>query len=109
MYYYNTLDLDKLSKEEFESIYFKIDKCLNHLAVHWYDTQKGYHIRMLCTIDCDLCRLVFDDQKRYAADLGRPNCKQNVLFIPFSAHKSCSLVVAGKADYPLSNVTKPQH
>lgn len=85
MIYFSTLDLDKLTEEQFLNIRRKICSCPGYRCLTHYVTQKGYHVRLQCVAECDICRMVFDDQKRFAADLGRPKCKQNVLFKPFSA------------------------
>lgn len=83
----NTIDLDKVGRQELEDIYRKISLCPFHGTVDFRDTQKGYHLLMKCSKECDICRFVFDDQKRFAADFKRPEYKKNVLFEPFSAHR----------------------
>ena len=78
--YMNTIDLDFCDQERLEKICAKITRCA-HLF-YWggiTDTAKGYHIRIGCTKDCDLCRMVFDDQTRYARDLERVASSRNVL------------------------------
>ena len=85
--YYNTLDIDSSDKELFERIFLKVTVCPYALKYRWVDTQKGYHVRLWCAKECDLCRLVFDDSKRFAIDWKRPRAKQNVLFEPFSAKR----------------------
>ena len=84
---YNTLDLDKVSKEFFERVLELIRNCRYLKELHTKDTQKGYHVLMKCSRECDTCRFVFDDQKRYAMDFRRPAHKTNILFEPFSAHR----------------------
>lgn len=90
---YNTIDLDLNSKFLFlnlgyvEPIEFyimilnKISKCKcgKILKVSPSDN-KGLHIRLICEKDCDICRLVFDHQKRYVADLTRREQFSNLMF-----------------------------
>jgi hypothetical protein len=91
---YNTIDLDFCSHEQFEKIYFKIQDCPFHGAVNFKDTNKGYHIMMICTRDCDDCRFVFDDPNRYYIDFREPEAETNVLFnkirLPTNAKASSS-------------------
>lgn len=79
--YYNTLDLDFKTKEELALIISKISKC-NHFIKfkEISDSYKGFHLAFICSSECDLCRLVFDDQLRYYYDLFRPVYSRNVLF-----------------------------
>jgi hypothetical protein len=81
MEYYNTLDLDSIDKKQLEEITKKIKKCKNCLSVQSKDSSsKGYHVSIICKIKCDICRLVFDDQKRYEIDLGRDEKFKNTTF-----------------------------
>jgi len=41
---------------------------------------KGYHITFYCKKDCDICRLLFDDSKRFMMDYDRIKERQNVMF-----------------------------
>jgi len=40
----------------------------------------GYHVEFWCTLNCSLCRFVFDDVKRYVFDLRRPPWTRDVLW-----------------------------
>ena len=85
--FYNTLDIDNPDFHNIARILAKVELCDYSTVIKLIDTQKGFHIKMKCSIDCDKCRLTFDDPKRYAIDLGRPRAKQNVLFDVFSGRK----------------------
>lgn len=77
----NTLDLDEIKKEELERILQKIknNKCC--LKIEWvYSNSKGVHVRLICSEICDLCRLVFDDDKRYSVDYVMPLKFRDFLF-----------------------------
>lgn len=80
---YNTLDLDFCDKDKLNRIIQKISKCAKCLKIEVRDTMKGYHVKILCNANCDLCRFVFDDNVRYALDIelrgDRPHV-QNILF-----------------------------
>lgn len=81
MIYYNTLDLDKTTKEQLQIIENKIKKCKYCLnVIHKDSSTKGYHILISCRINCDTCRFVFDDAKRYEIDFKRESKFQNTLF-----------------------------
>lgn len=43
-------------------------------------SSKGYHLFFFCKKECDLCRLVFDDSKRFMMDFDRLTERQNVMF-----------------------------
>ena len=87
-YYYNSIDLDyeipledinlSCSKELSDKILNKIVKCKYCvIASKSNGNYKGYHIEFYCTKKCDLCRLQFDDIRRYEMDLVRLNvCTQ---------------------------------
>jgi len=79
---YNTIDLDYCDKETLKRIVYKIKKCKYLLYIEVKDSNyKGYHIKLFCSKDCDLCRLVFDDDKRYFADItNRFPFEQNILW-----------------------------
>ena len=83
-YKYNTIDIDNGDYENFERIYNKVQACKHHGAVMFKDTKKGFHILLKCDIDCELCRMVFDDPYRYERDFKRKDSRKNVLFEPFS-------------------------
>lgn len=84
---YNTLDIDinprihLNGKELLNNILTKISFCPNSLSIEIKDSNsKGYHIFMYCSINCDLCRFVFDDDKRYMLDFDRIEVRKNVMF-----------------------------
>lgn len=81
MVYYNSLDLDKVTKEELSVIVAKITirKCCKAIQVK-DSFSKGYHILLTCERECDICRLAFDDQKRLEMDSNRDRKFQNTLF-----------------------------
>ena len=87
--FYSTLDLDKVDNDHLEMVINKLCHCPKNQmhTFSWLDTQKGYHVIFSCLKECNDCRLVFDDPIRWDIDFKRPNCLQNVLFEPFSAHK----------------------
>lgn len=78
---YNTLDIDTDNKEFLEHVTLKVSQCKNiqKMNVELSET-KGFHIRLWCNMDCDLCRFVFDDVIRYAYDQFREPFSRNVLF-----------------------------
>jgi hypothetical protein len=79
--YYQNLDLDKINKEELKTIIEKIKKNPCCLSVNFKDSStKGYHVSIICNKKCDICRFVFDDQKRYEIDLGRDEKFKNTTF-----------------------------
>lgn len=81
MTFYNTIDLDKIDKEQLQTIINKIkqNKCLKDIQVK-DSSSKGYHLLLTCNRECDVCRMVFDDQKRYEMDNNRDLKYQNTLF-----------------------------
>jgi len=40
----------------------------------------GFHVRLLCGVNCDLCRMVFDSPLRWGLDQLRPEVTQGVLW-----------------------------
>lgn len=77
----NTLDLDKIDKEKLKHITDKIKQCKNLLSISVKDSNsKGYHAILICKIECDLCRFLFDDSKRYEIDFNKPAKFQNCMF-----------------------------
>ncbi len=77
----NTIDLDNISKEMFERIIKKIEKKSCCLELKWkFSDSKGYHIYIICDKICDLCRFVFDDERRYNIDIKKDIRFQNLLF-----------------------------
>ena len=84
---YNTIDLDlnprlpDNDKYLLKRIIEKIVLCDSCLEIEYKDSNsKGYHIIFSCSRNCDLCRFVFDDAKRFMLDLRRPEWRQNILF-----------------------------
>ncbi len=90
-YYYSSLDLDwqipqqdislSCSGELADKILNKIVKCKYCVvASKKLSNYKGWHIEMYCTRDCDLCRLQFDDIRRYEEDMNRLEVFRNLIF-----------------------------
>lgn len=84
---YNTIDLDIFpnhinnGKELLDRIIRLITHCESCLGVQIKDSDsKGYHIFIWCKVNCELCRLVFDDSRRYMMDCDRPEGRRNVMF-----------------------------
>ncbi len=77
----STLDLDFCSKEDLFRVLFKIAQCPSLLDFEKRESfLKGYHVILWCSKSCDVCRLVFDHDSRFAKDCDRePRCR-NVLF-----------------------------
>lgn len=90
-YYFNSIDLDfeiprqnemlSCSNELAEKILNKIVKCKYCVvASKNLSNYKGYHIEFYCTKKCDLCRMQFDDIRRYEMDLVRLETCTNLIF-----------------------------
>jgi hypothetical protein len=90
-YYFSSLDLDfeighqnetlTCSKELADKIALKIAKCKYSVIISVkLGNFKGYHIEFYCTKKCDLCRLQFDDIRRYEMDLQRPKICRNLIW-----------------------------
>jgi len=77
----NTLDLDQITKEDLREIINKIsrNKCCLWIKSKYSDS-KGYHVIINCLKTCDLCRFVFDDDKRFAVDSVMPLKFRDFLF-----------------------------
>jgi hypothetical protein len=81
MTFYNTIDLDKVDKQQLADIVSKITAKPCCLSLQYKDSSsKGYHISIVCSKQCDVCRMVFDDQKRFEMDSNRDIKFQNTLF-----------------------------
>lgn len=81
MVYYNTIDIDNSDKSNLDRILNKIslNKCC--LDLNCKDSSnKGYHLILTCKDKCDICRIVFDDQKRLDMDSMREEKFRNTLF-----------------------------
>lgn len=78
----NTLDIDTTDKEVIAHILGKIIYYCPHIKDFDYkfSSSKGLHLILFCSEKCDLCRLVFDDFRRFAYDQNRPKYAQNILF-----------------------------
>lgn len=76
-----TLDIDTNDKENIDHITGKINLC------SWLDriesrpsNSKGIHVILWCKRECDICRMCYDDQKRFNFDQNRPDYFKNILF-----------------------------
>jgi hypothetical protein len=89
--YYSTLDVDfdnvvnpvdlTCTKEKKNRIKYKMMQCKYLLGCEITPSnKKGYHFRYYCLIKCDICRLVFDDEIRFNADLTRKKEFTNIIF-----------------------------
>lgn len=85
----NTIDIDLNpinpyhGKDYVNRIVMLICRCTSCLGVQIKDSDsKGYHLFVYCkeNSNCDLCRLVFDDSKRYMNDFDRIEERKNVMF-----------------------------
>ena len=90
-YYFSSLDLDweiphqdkslSCSGELADKILNKISKCDYCVILSKkLSNYKGYHIEMYCTKKCDLCRLQFDDIRRYEEDQNRLEVFRDLIF-----------------------------
>jgi hypothetical protein len=77
----STLDIDTTDKEFLKRTIGKIVLCnyLIDLQIKSSDS-KGYHVTLLCFMDCPICRLCYDDTKRFAFDCKRPSWAKNIFF-----------------------------
>lgn len=91
--FYNSLDLDyetALEETEFactldlaNKIALKIAKCKYSVKIQEpkLSNLKGYHIEFYCTKKkCDLCRMQFDDVRRFEMDKNRPKECTNLIW-----------------------------
>lgn len=77
----NTLDIDNNDKDFISKILTKIIQCEHLIDIKFkLSSCKGYHLILFCGENCDKCRLVFDDARRFAYDLKRQKYARNVLF-----------------------------
>lgn len=80
-YWVTTLDVDTTNKEFIEKIWKKIINCeYNKQLEITPSSLKGTHFIIRCTIDCIICRMVYDDTRRLAYDMNRPYYARNILF-----------------------------
>lgn len=88
--YRKVLDIDLTTKysklpirteNEIEHIIDKIARCpfFIDLEVH-LSSFKGFRIFIFCSINCDICRLCYDDDKHFAYDMNRPEYARNISF-----------------------------
>ena len=76
-----TLDIDTNNKEFIGRILSKIIQCKHLIEYKIKESNlKGYHVILFCDKKCDVCRMCYDDQKRFNFDQNRPDYLQNVLF-----------------------------
>jgi hypothetical protein len=78
--YYSTVDLDYCDKNKLARIIAKIRRCSKLIKVKVRETNKGYHLIIFCKHRCEVCRMVFDDQTRYCADMNRLIYLRNILW-----------------------------
>ena len=85
---YNTIDIDinpliiLNGKEYMKKIFDFILHCDScQIIKEPKDSDsKGYHLFFYCKKDCDICRWLFDDSKRYMMDFDRLEERKNVMF-----------------------------
>lgn len=84
IFYKSTLDIDTNDKEKIAYIEHKIVfECPFNGLFHLHkkpSATKGYHFILKCFIKCDVCRIVFDDFRRFAYDQNRPENARDILF-----------------------------
>jgi len=69
------------SEEYLEHIIEKIAECPFFINCKIkLSSFKGFHIILFCSINCDICRMCYDDDKHFAYDLNRPEYARNILF-----------------------------
>jgi len=85
------LDIDLISgkyskqipktKKDIMRMLFKIRRCPNNVRVSIKESSfKGFHVELYCKINCDICRMCYDDDKHFAYDMNRPEYARNILF-----------------------------
>lgn len=90
---YNTLDLDLNTrfltlnfgfvepKDFFMKVIYKVSQCKHGEIIYVSPSNsKGVHVKIICDKECDICRLVFDHQKRFIADMTRRKHFSNIMF-----------------------------
>ena len=93
----NTLDLDGCvfagADVKLRRVLTVISRCRDVCRVEFRvsPSLNGFHVRFWCFKDCDLCRLVFDDQARFCFDLKRPVWLRDVLW-DFKVYKKGGVV-----------------
>jgi len=78
----NTVDLDGLKWSIVRLILKEIKSCKYCQKIEYRKSasKKGWHIKILCSKNCDKCRRLFDDSTRYKADKNRDFFGDNVLW-----------------------------
>lgn len=78
----NTLDLDFNDQDRIDLIRQKLRArpCCAWPLFKISPGLNGFHVVLECKKNCDLCRLVFDDQERFSRDLRRPVRTRDVLW-----------------------------
>lgn len=85
------LDIDLISgkyskeipktKEDILRIIQKIGLCKNFIYHDFeWSSFKGCHIILYCSVNCDICRMCYDDDKHFAYDEARPEYARNICF-----------------------------
>jgi len=84
------LDIDLTTKysklppkdEDFiERIIDKVSKCPFFIDLIIKSSSfKGFRIFLFCSVDCDICRMCYDDDKHFAYDMKRPEYARNISF-----------------------------
>ena len=81
MDYRTTLDIDTNDKEFIGRVVEKIIRCRNLKDFYIEPSKfKGFHIILFCNKKCDICRMCYDDSRRFAYDQNRPEYATNILF-----------------------------
>ena len=90
--YIQTIDVDNGNKKYLERILQKIasKKCCMKLQYRLSTSLSHYHIRIECSKECDLCKLVFDDSARYTYDQERPKRRRGIL------HNEATIIINSK-------------
>lgn len=79
--HYSTLDIDTNDKETVSRMIKKIKKCEKLIQLTYRpSSKKGFHFILWCKTKCDICRIVYDDFRRYDYDMNRPIWARNILF-----------------------------
>jgi len=69
------------SEDEIDFMIEKIAECKNFIDLKIKPSMfKGFHIILFCSVDCDICRMCYDDDKHFAYDMNRPEYARNILF-----------------------------
>lgn len=81
MLFKSTIDLDTNNRETLERITNKMLNCNKVFHIHIKESKcKGFHIILKCKVKCSICRLVFDDSRRFYYDQYRPEFARDILF-----------------------------